>query len=35
MVSRFVGFEDYMTSDLVNASVVKVAATYAYEVGGV
>jgi len=35
MVSRFVGLEDYMTSDLMNASVTKVTAKYADKIGGV
>lgn len=35
MVSRLFDFEDYMTSDLMNASVAKVTAEYADEIGGV
>ena len=35
MVSRFFGFEDHVTSDLMNASVTKVPAEYADEISGV
>ena len=35
MMGGFVGFEDYVTSDLVNAIVAKVTAKYADEVGSV
>ncbi|HEX7720592.1 MAG TPA: hypothetical protein VF397_00445 [Pyrinomonadaceae bacterium] len=35
MMSGFFGFEDHMASDLMNASVAKVTAKYADEVGSI